>query len=122
MRLIRKIILKVAAIPVMVTICLPLTASIETHGMENLTGVPFGYFDNQTSGAEKATRDLEKGKPLDAVTGLVGKKYIDDLEYHGLTPVLRGCLAGLEGSEFWTGYNSQIAKTYSFLAQTTNFH
>ena len=105
------------------SVCLTqLPASAEIAFMEDRTGVPFGYFDNQTSGAEKATRDLEKGKPLYAVTGLVGKKYIDDLEYHGLTPVLRGCLAGLEGSEFWTGYNSQIAKTYSLLAQTSNFH
>ena len=92
------------------------SASTHMPSLEEQSGVPFGYFDTEASGAMKAQQDLTLGIIKYAVYGLPMKGYVDKLVANGVTPLIMGCLAGGAGSAFWTGYNTHMESKFSFLA------
>jgi hypothetical protein len=88
------------------------SASTHLPSLEEQSGVPFGYFDTEASGAMKAQQDLALGVVKYAVYGLPMKGYVDKLVANGVTPLLMGCLAGGAGSAFWTGYNTHMESRF----------
>jgi hypothetical protein len=72
------------------------------------SGVPFGYYDTEASGARRAEQDFARGVVKYAVYGLPSKPFVDKLVSVGVTPLFMGCLVGGEGTSFWTGYNDYM--------------
>ncbi len=72
------------------------------------SGVPFGYYDTEASGARRAEQDLARGVVKYAVYGLPSKPFVDKLVSAGVTPMFMGCLVGEEGTAFWMGYNDYM--------------
>ena len=87
---------------------LVLAASTDLSSMGEQTGVPLGYHDTEASGARMAEQDLARGKVKYALYGLPSKPFVDRLVSAGVVPLFMGCLAGGEGTSFWTGYNDYM--------------
>lgn len=95
-----------------VLIQLPASSQLSFVGANN---VPVGYFDTEVSGAIRARQDLARGEVKYAVYGMPMRSYVDKLVSYGVTPLLMGCLAGGNGSTFWTGYNAHMESKFPML-------
>ena len=84
------------------------SAPTQLSSLKERSGVPFGYYDTEASGARRAKQDLAGGKVKYAVYGLPPKPFVDKLVSAGVTPLFMGCLVGGEGTSFWTGYNDYV--------------
>ena len=90
------------------TVATSFSATKDLSSLEERTGVRFGYYDTEASGARMAKQDLARGKVKYAMYGLPLKPFVDKLVSAGVTPLFMGCLVGGEGTSFWTGYNDYM--------------